>query len=515
MRIPLHVKTTFLVSVSIIIVMAVTAFIFGSAVVSRIRDEQRDYAEAQAENLSQKMSDVLPLYDYERIVRLAEIFDQSRIRNGSDDGTKVWEFDGRAFIKRASFGPGAPGSDLPPEADSALRSGKEVKIEDTGKGVYRVIVPVLSSGNLVGAVEFSEQLETLSELSGRYLSLGISLTLVFLGLSALTVYALTTYFIYSPLKKIEASIGRFKSGDHSSRATIKGGDEIAQLGEELNKMFAQIEAFTKERLKQNELLENRVGEATDELRYRNRQLETANQEIWDLASRLAKFENIAAAGQTAAQFAHEVGTPLNLISGHVQLLENELEDDPSANKRLEVIAAQIARIERIVRSMLDRTRYGEGDYSPTDVNQVIRRVSELVDPRIRASGTELTFDEGEDIPLIEGDAERLQQVFLNLFSNALDAMPDGGKLKVRTYGDDDSLMVEVSDTGSGMPDEVKNRIFEPFFTTKDRNRGTGVGLTVVRHILHEHGATIEVESSEGEGTKITIAFPLENETEKE
>ena len=507
MRVPLHIKTTALVSVAIIVVMAVTVAIFGPVVVTRIQKEQKEYAEAQAENLSQKISDVLPLNDYDRVVRLVEIFDQSRLKKEWNDGTRVWEYDGRNFTKRAGFGESSAQSDLPREAESALAARQEVKVEDTEKGVYRVFVPVISSGRVVGAVEFAEDLDTFSKLAGRYLAIGLSLVIAFIGLTALAVYGLTSVFVNRPLHRIADAIGRFKEGDLSMRADVSGGDEIALLGGELNQMFSQIEQFTGERRKQSEMLELRIGEATDELRTRYSQLERANLEIWQMTSRLSKLENLAAAGQTAAQFAHEVGTPLNLISGHVQLLRNELEDDASAKKRLDVIGAQIGRIENIVRSMLDKTRYGESARGPVDINEVLNGIKEVVEPRLTSAGIELSFEAGEGLPPIQGDAERLQQIFLNLIANATDAMPSGGKLLVRTASMAEQVTVEVSDTGEGMGEEVSSRIWEPFFTTKPPGEGTGVGLAVVKRILNEHGAEVEVTSGKGEGTTFLITFP--------
>jgi two-component system NtrC family sensor kinase len=514
MRIPLHIKTTALVSVAIIIVMVVTVAIFGPVVVGRIQREQKEYAEAQAENLSEKIADVLPLNDYTRVVRLVEIFDQARLKKDANDGTRVWEVNGVTFTKRAGYGESVAGADLPPEAAAALIDRKEVKIEDTEKGVYRVFVPVISRGSVVGAVEFAEELDTFAKLANRYWLIGISLICAFIALSALAVYILTGIFVNRPLQRIADAIGRFKEGDLEMRADVGGRDEFGVLGNELNLMFAQIEEFTKERDRQNELLELRVGEATEELQTRYGQLERANLEIWQMTSRLSKLENLAAAGQTAAQFAHEVGTPLNLISGHVQLLRNEIPEDDPARKRLEVIGAQISRIEGIVRSMLDKTRFGESGHEAVDVNRVLSGIREVVEPKLTSAGIDFAFEPADGLPTVQGDPSRLQQVFLNLIGNASDAMPDGGSLTVRTRLDGGKVIVEIADTGTGMDEEVLKHIFEPFFTTKPRGEGTGVGLAVVRQILNEHGARVGVDSEKGKGSRFLITFPGKEEPEK-
>jgi len=217
--------------------------------------------------------------------------------------------------------------------------------------------------------------------------------------------------------------------------------------------------------------------------------------------------NCAAAGQTAAQFAHEVGTPLNLISGHVQLLRAQLDDERAAN-RLNTISAQIERIERIVRSMLDRTRPEVVALAPLDLNALLERIFDTVAPALDARRVHLQTELTESLPAVAADADRLQQVFINLINNALDAMPDGGSLRVRTLVTAEQVVVEFGDTGVGMSDEVRAHIFDPLYTTKARGRGTGLGLFVVRQVVHEHDGEIEVESEHGHGAMFRLRFPV-------
>ena len=176
--------------------------------------------------------------------------------------------------------------------------------------------------------------------------------------------------------------------------------------------------------------------------------------------------------------------------------------------RLDIIGAQIERIEGIVRSMLDRTRFGEVKLAPLDVNEILRGVAEIIAPNLEAENVRLALSLSENLPKIDGSGERLQQVFLNLVNNATDAMPAGGKLKIKTSeGENKTVVVEISDSGAGMDEETKKRIFEPLFTTKQRGRGTGLGLVVVRRILLEHRARIEVESEKGKGSCFRLHFP--------
>jgi signal transduction histidine kinase len=262
--------------------------------------------------------------------------------------------------------------------------------------------------------------------------------------------------------------------------------------------------MTSERAAYQETLQTRIAEATEELRRKNEQLSETNRELWQMSRKLSETERLAAAGQTAAQFAHEVGTPLNLISGHVQLLR--LKSKAESGDRLDVISEQIERIERIVRAMLDRTRLTRRERVRLDVNEVLRRTFDAAAPILDEKNVSLVENLSADLPAISGDADHLQQVFINLISNALDAMPGGGELKVETRRAENEVIIDFRDNGAGMSDSVRAKIFEVLYTTKGA-RGTGLGLVVVKQIMREHEGEIEVESEVGKGTRFRLRFP--------
>jgi signal transduction histidine kinase len=202
---------------------------------------------------------------------------------------------------------------------------------------------------------------------------------------------------------------------------------------------------------------------------------------------------------------------LNLISGHVQLLKSDLERDPrDAESRIRTISAQIERIERIVRRMLDKTRF-ETELSPLDLNSVLRKLCDAMAPAFDKRDIRLVESLAGNLPLMAGSSDRLQQLFLNLINNSLDAMPDGGEIKIATAFDAKSakpqrICVDFTDTGMGMTPEVMSHIFDPLYTTKDRGQGTGLGLVIVSQIVSEHGGTIEVQSELGKGTRFRLTF---------
>ncbi|MFL6274825.1 MAG: two-component system sensor histidine kinase NtrB, partial [Blastocatellia bacterium] len=197
---------------------------------------------------------------------------------------------------------------------------------------------------------------------------------------------------------------------------------------------------------------------------------------------------------------------INLISGHVQLLRARATDD-RAIKRLDIIAGQIERITNIVRSMLASTRRPQPQFELVDINALLTRILDATQPTLFARNVELITELGEELPAVAADADQLQQVFINLINNSLDAMPEGGQLQARTLRDGANALIEVADSGEGIRDEQLDLIFEPMFTTK-QGLGTGLGLTVVKQIITEHQGSVEVESEPGHRTTFRIRLPL-------
>jgi signal transduction histidine kinase len=181
-------------------------------------------------------------------------------------------------------------------------------------------------------------------------------------------------------------------------------------------------------------------------------------------------------------------------------------DDPRA-KTVDKIVKQSFRASEIVNSLLKFSRVSGSDYSEINLNRVIEETLSLVDPMLRASRITLNAQLAPDLPLIYGNAGKLQQVFMNLILNARDAMPRGGELTLATEAENSTVLVEVTDNGVGIPPDHLNKIFDPFFTTKGTSRGTGLGLAVTYGIIREHSGKINVESSQGKGTTFRLEIP--------
>jgi signal transduction histidine kinase len=189
------------------------------------------------------------------------------------------------------------------------------------------------------------------------------------------------------------------------------------------------------------------------------------------------------------------------------LLESASPDDPQTAV-LEKIERQTFRAAKIVNGLLNLARPAQVDSGPCDVNTVINDVLSLLEHQFRNGSIQVRKELSDVSPSVQGVEHKLQQVFLNLFLNARDAMPRGGWLTIVTRRDLREAVIEVGDTGSGIPAEQLSRIYDPFFTTKAIGKGTGLGLSITYGIVHEHGGTISCESQVGKGTRFSIRLPL-------
>ncbi|HEX4772728.1 MAG TPA: ATP-binding protein [Bryobacteraceae bacterium] len=228
----------------------------------------------------------------------------------------------------------------------------------------------------------------------------------------------------------------------------------------------------------------------------------------DLERRLVQADKLSSIGLLAAGVAHEVNTPLAVISTYAQMLAKQVSGDEQKSKLLEKIAKQTFRASEIVNSLLNFSRTSPTEFVDLDLNRVLRETIGLVEHQFEKTGIVVRVDLAESLPYVRGNAGKLQQVFLNLFINARDAMSSGGTLKVRTWAEGTLAHIEISDTGQGIPSENLTRIYDPFFTTKGAKKGTGLGLSITYGIVQEHQGAIEVDSVVGQGTTFRLEMPI-------
>ena len=226
-----------------------------------------------------------------------------------------------------------------------------------------------------------------------------------------------------------------------------------------------------------------------------------------MEEQMTQTEKLTSLGLLAAGVAHEVNTPLAVISNYIQMLAKQMPEGDPRHTIIDKIVKQTFRASEIVNNLLNFSRTGPGELADVDLNRVVEETLSLVAHPLKASQIQVVKQLTEGIPPVRGSANKLQQVFLNLFLNARDAMPSGGMLEVRSAAHNGSVEVEVVDTGNGITREHIHKIFDPFFTTKTSGRGTGLGLSVSYGIIKEHAGKIDVRSTPGRGTSFHVEFP--------
>jgi signal transduction histidine kinase len=227
-----------------------------------------------------------------------------------------------------------------------------------------------------------------------------------------------------------------------------------------------------------------------------------------MEEQMMQTDKLHSLGLLAAGVAHEVNTPLAVISNYSQMLAKQLpESDPRA-KLVDKIVKQTFRASQIANNLLNFSRTGAAEFAEVNLNTVIEETLPLVSHPFKAARISVIKALAEELPPILGSPNRLAQVFLNLFLNARDAMPNGGMLEIRTVASNGHVEVQITDTGVGIHRDHLHRIFDPFFTTKATGRGTGLGLSVSYGIVKEHAGKMDVRSTPGKGTAFHLEFPV-------
>jgi two-component system NtrC family sensor kinase len=227
-----------------------------------------------------------------------------------------------------------------------------------------------------------------------------------------------------------------------------------------------------------------------------------------LEEQVIQNEKLTSLGLLAAGVAHEVNTPLAVISNYIQMLAKQLPGSDPRHQLIEKVVKQTFRASEIVNHLLNFSRTGAADFSEVNLNAVVEEALTLVAHPFRTASVHVARNLQQELPPVLGSTNKLQQVFLNLFLNARDAMPSGGTVEVRTAAHNGSVEVEITDSGGGIPRENLHRIFDPFFTTKSAGRGTGLGLSVSYGIVQEHAGKVDVRSTPGKGTSFRLEFPV-------
>ena len=392
----------------------------------------------------------------------------------------------------------------PPRAlslgEQAVVRGDLVTYADGPVGLHFVAVPLERRHERYGAVVVAVGMDALRRVQRQSRQAALVFAAVAILLLALGLDLLGRRLVHRPLAAVVRTMARASAGDLTARAPSVRADEIGAVAEGLNGMLDRMAGF-------NDTLRAEVERATAELRTANRELLETAQRLFAARRELAGSQRLALAGQMAASVAHQIGTPLNVISGHVQLLRAKHADDSPDTERLRTIQDQIARVTAIVQSLLDRTRRPALALQPLPPGTLVEGLAELVRPWLVGRGIAISVDVAPGLPAVAVDRVPLEQALLNLVTNAVDAMPEGGRLRLGARPDGDAVALVVTDTGAGIPPEDLSRVFDPLFTTKPPGKGTGLGLPILREIVEAHGGTVGLESRPGEGTTAVVRLP--------
>jgi signal transduction histidine kinase len=319
-------------------------------------------------------------------------------------------------------------------------------------------------------------------------------------LATLLVDRVAERLVYRRLSQMREAMKRAAAGQLDVRVSVDRLDEIGVIAQGLNDILQGLDRL-------NDAIDVRIDAATAILREKNVAIADSHREMAVLSEELARAGRLAALGQAAANMAHQIGTPLNLISGYVQLLIESTPPSSAALERLKAIQDQAAKVTGIVRTVLDSSRPPAIPHERTDLGVLVRRVCVMAGPMLERAGVQVEVEVPDEGAVLPADPVQLELALLNLISNAVDAMASGGRLTVRLVRTAERLQLEVEDTGSGISPDLVARIFEPWVTTKAPGKGSGLGLSIARQVVGSHGGTIRVDSRPGLGAVFTIDLP--------
>jgi signal transduction histidine kinase len=367
---------------------------------------------------------------------------------------------------------------------------------DVENGVLYHAVAIRSATDPPATLAMLEIARPTVDTTSSDLARAAALVVLIVVTTTIVVGALASRLVSRPIKKLLGGIDDVAKGDLSHVILSERDDEIGQIATRFNDMTYSLRESRGETQRQNEAklaLEQRLGQT----------------------------EKLATIGQLAAEIAHEVGTPLNVIAGRARAIQRKTKDPDAVGKNAEIVAEQTARITRIIQRLLDFTRRKVGQAGKQDVNlnELSLTTMELLASQFQSAHVRTRLERAERLPRVAGDSDRLQQVMINLMLNAVQAMPDGGSLAVETKvitrarpglegsAAQDFVAFTVKDTGVGIPAEIKDKIFDPFYTTKEGRGGTGLGLAVCSGIVKEHDGWIDVEDVDGGGSVFCVYLP--------
>jgi len=314
---------------------------------------------------------------------------------------------------------------------------------------------------------------------------------------------LMTRTITKPLSEMVEVTKAIALGDLNKEIKVDSKDEIGELAFSFNKMVESLKKMRLELEEWGNTLEQKVKKRTEELAA--------------MQNTLMQSQRLASLGKLAAGIAHEINNPLGGILVLSSLVLEDLKKEDPHRENLQEVIKQTMRCRDIVKGLLQFSRQEEGKTEYVKINDILNNTLSLIEKQALFLNIEVVKHLDDKLPFILGDASQLQQVFMNIILNAVQAMDEVGKLAINTYHEpkDDMVIIEISDTGCGILEEMIDKIFDPFFTTKEVGEGIGLGLAIVYGIIVKHQSRITVKSKLNEGTTFTIKIPVVETVKKD
>lgn len=352
--------------------------------------------------------------------------------------------------------------------------------KNKGEEILDVAVPLLISQKRIGVLRLGISLKKLSLAKKETIKKVFQITLGFLILSFLGIIILSKRFI-KPIGVLAEAFEKAGSGDLNVRVNIKSRDEFELLGKNFNEMISKIKQ--------------------------------SQEELKETQEKLIQSEKMASIGILSSGIAHEINNPLGGIFNCLYMIE-KFKNNPEAISKYTSLAEEgLEKIKIIINRLLGYVRISDAKYK-INISQILKDTIDLLSYKIAANNIKIKIREKDNIPLLSYDPIALQQVFLNIILNAIQAMPKGGELLISYYIEKGNIFIKFKDTGIGIAQENLRKIFDPFFTTKTDSEGTGLGLWVCYHIIKKYKGEILVESIENKGSEFIIKLPIEVKNEE-
>jgi signal transduction histidine kinase len=512
----LRVKLIAVFAAILVVTLGTSAFVGRQLAEGAVENEIRERALETGRTLIKELS---PNSTFDLAAAKQRLTQLVRGHHGINTAELVVEHPGSDAIYDFSQGPNGP-EEQTREGNVDVPRKPVARLEERPDGRFWVVTVPGHAGRSRAALTLEASLDEADRLAATGFKVNTVVALAGALILIVAAQILITRLIGRPIGKLAGAMAEVEGGRLDAAAPLGSGDEFDRLARGFNTMLERIRGFNLE-------LTDRIEQATADLARKNRDLTELNDLLVAARRDLTAKERLAALGQLAGTIAHELGNPLNSISGHVQLLERHEGLPADVRADLKTVQSEVDRMTGVIRRFLDSTHGLRPAPELVDLGTLLTESLDMslsADARRRLT---VTREVSPDVAGVLTDPSLVRHVVTNLVANAVDAMPQGGQLHVfaRVGGPEaagsagrraeaggrsipSELCVGVRDTGAGISPEERRRIFEPFYTTKPKGKGTGLGLAICREIARALKGRIDVESVVGQGSTFTLWVPL-------